>query len=114
MSATTEPGADASRGFDPEQFTVTYTQNEDGWVTAQVDQFPAAISQGPTRRDALVNVLEALHDLTHRPTLAEQLAFTLQARVFDPITEAARSLRDPAERAARALRDLIDSGTAVR
>jgi hypothetical protein len=71
---TPEPGS-----VDPAQLTIRYTENTDGWVTAQVVEYPAAISQGPTRHQAWINVLDALHDITHEPTLAERVAFTVEA-----------------------------------
>lgn len=61
--------------------TIKYTANEDGWVTAQVVEYPAAISQGATRDEAWLNVLDALHDLIHKPTLAERVAFAVEARL---------------------------------
>jgi predicted RNase H-like HicB family nuclease len=72
---------------DPAQLTFRYTSNPDGWVTAQITEFPEAISQGSTEHEAYLNVLEALHDLTHEPTLAERLAFTAQARLIAPIED---------------------------
>lgn len=62
-----------------DHLTFLYTSNPDGWVTAQIEEFPEAISQGETELQARANVLEALHDLTHKPTLAERAAFTIQA-----------------------------------
>jgi hypothetical protein len=72
---------------DPSHLTVIYTTNPDGWITAQIAEFPAAISQGRSEHEAWVNVLEALHDLTHEPTLAERIAFTAQARIVEPVSE---------------------------
>jgi hypothetical protein len=40
-SSVREPGS-----IEAAQLSVTYTENEDGWVTAQVVEYPAAISQG--------------------------------------------------------------------
>lgn len=68
-----------------EQLTIHYVENEDGWITAQIEQVPAAISQGATPEEARVNVLDALHDLMHRPTVLERIAYTLQARLVDPL-----------------------------
>lgn len=73
----------ASPGAGLEHLTFTYTENDDGWITAQIVEYPAAISQGPTREQAKLNALEALHDLTHKPTLAERVAFAVQARATD-------------------------------
>ncbi|HEY4827003.1 MAG TPA: hypothetical protein VIH85_09545 [Solirubrobacteraceae bacterium] len=78
MSATARPPAE-STGSD--HLTFLYTANPDGWVTAQIAEFPEAISQGETESEARMNVLEALHDLTHSPTVAERVAFTIQAMI---------------------------------
>jgi hypothetical protein len=74
MPETPEPSS-----IEPARLTITYTENEDGWVTAQVVEYPAAISQGRTQDEAWLNVLDALHDLTHEPTLAERIAFAIEA-----------------------------------
>jgi hypothetical protein len=68
---------------EPERLTISYTENEDGWVTAQVVEYPAAISQGPTQHDAWVNVMDAFHDLTHEPTVAERIAFNVEASLAE-------------------------------
>jgi hypothetical protein len=88
---------------DPSQLTVLYSRNEDGWVTAQIAEYPAAISQGRTEHEAWTNVLDALHDLTHEPTTAERVASLVQARIVEPLSEAVgplnallRSLADAA------------------
>jgi predicted RNase H-like HicB family nuclease len=78
---------------DPEQLTVVYTPNEDGWITAQIREFPAAISQGPTEHEAWRNVLDALHDLTHEPTATERLIYTIQAQA-DRVAELAEQLTE--------------------
>jgi predicted RNase H-like HicB family nuclease len=83
MSATASPRADST---EPAQLTISYTENEDGWFTAQIVEVPEAISQGASRHDAWVNVLEALYDLTHEPTLAERVAFAVQARIIEPLS----------------------------
>src|ERR1700674_1516525 len=95
MSATADP--EVGSLDEPARLTIQYTENEDGWITAQVVEYPAAISQGPTRHEAWVNVLDALHDLTHEPTFAERVAFTVQARLIEPLSE----LRDRFVGAAR-------------
>jgi predicted RNase H-like HicB family nuclease len=43
--------------------TVVYEQGADGWITARIREFPAAMSQGRTREDARENVLDALREL---------------------------------------------------
>lgn len=42
------------------RLTVRYTDAGNGWVTAQVAEIPAAISEGRTRAEARDNVLDAL------------------------------------------------------
>ncbi|MGI8429992.1 MAG: type II toxin-antitoxin system HicB family antitoxin [Solirubrobacteraceae bacterium] len=42
------------------RFTVRYTDGGEGWVMAQVEQVPGAISQGQTRAEARENVIDAL------------------------------------------------------
>lgn len=71
---------------DPTQLTVLYTPSDDGWFTAQIAEFPEAISQGRTKHEAWTNVLDALHDLTHEPTPAERAAAVVQARIIEPIS----------------------------
>jgi hypothetical protein len=93
-STTKVPIADIGPA-DPGHLTIEYTANDGGWVTAQIVEIPAAISQGPTRHDAYLNVLDALHDLTHEPTISEAMAFTAQARIVEPLV----GLRDRLARA---------------
>lgn len=59
--------------------TIVYEDAGDGWVTAQIAEVPAAISQGRTRAEARANVISALHDLTHEPTLPERLLYRMRA-----------------------------------
>ncbi len=40
--------------------TIRYSDAGDGWVTAQVLEIPGAISEGKTRDEAKLNVLDAL------------------------------------------------------
>lgn len=42
------------------RFTVRYSEAGDGWVMAQVEEIPGAVSQGRTREEARENVLDAL------------------------------------------------------
>jgi predicted RNase H-like HicB family nuclease len=42
------------------RLTIRYTDAGDGWVTAQIVEIPAAISEGRTRAEARENVLDAL------------------------------------------------------
>jgi hypothetical protein len=60
-------------------------------VTAQIQEFPAAIAQGPTEHEAWRNVLDALDGLTHEPTPTERVIYTIQARA-DRIAELAEQL----------------------
>jgi predicted RNase H-like HicB family nuclease len=43
------------------EFTIAFEgPEEDGWIVAQVLEVPGALSQGRTREEARVNVLDAL------------------------------------------------------
>jgi predicted RNase H-like HicB family nuclease len=42
------------------RFTIRYSDGGDGWVMAQVEEVPGAISQGRTREEARENVIGAL------------------------------------------------------
>jgi predicted RNase H-like HicB family nuclease len=42
------------------RFTIHYSDGGDGWVMAQVEEVPGAISQGRTREEARENVTDAL------------------------------------------------------
>lgn len=102
MSATADTPAERT---DPTQLTVLYTRNDDGWITAQIAEFPAAISQGRTEHEAWTNVLDALHDLTHEPTPAERAAAIVQARVVEPLSEVVEPLGEMLRRLAGIARD---------
>lgn len=43
------------------QVTIAYESGQDGWITAQILEVPAAIDQGRTREEARTNALEALN-----------------------------------------------------
>ena len=102
MSATVDPTAGPT---DPTHLTVLYTRNDDGWITAQIAEFPAAISQGQTEHEAWTNVLDALHDLTHEPTPAERIAAVVQARVIEPLSEVVEPLNELLRGLAAAVRE---------
>jgi predicted RNase H-like HicB family nuclease len=89
-------------GIDPTRLTVVFTANPDGWVTAQIKEFPAAISQGPTEHEAWRNVLDALHDLTHEPTATERLMYAIQAQA-DRLAELLEELGPVIERTGRSI-----------
>jgi predicted RNase H-like HicB family nuclease len=42
------------------RFTIHYSDGGHGWVMAQVEEVPGAISQGRTREEARDNVVDAL------------------------------------------------------
>lgn len=42
------------------RLTIRYSDAGDGWVTAQLAEIPAAISEGRTHQEARANVLDAL------------------------------------------------------
>lgn len=95
---------------DPTQLTGVFASNPDGWVTAQIGEFPAAISQGPNEHEAWLNVLDAYHDLTHEPTATERLIYRAQAeadRTRDAILGLAAELLPAAERARRAISEAL-------
>lgn len=52
-----------AEGRSGEVLVVDYAKNEDGWVTARIREYPAAISQGRDHDAAFANVIAALHDL---------------------------------------------------
>ena len=99
MSATADPGAEPSVTVEHDttheltRLTIDYTVNPSGVITAQIREFPAAISQGRSHQEAWSNVLDALHDLTHEPTADERILYTIRARVIEPLTHALAALR---------------------
>jgi len=42
------------------RFTIRYSDGGEGWVMAQVEEVPGAVSQGRTRGEARANVVDAL------------------------------------------------------
>jgi predicted RNase H-like HicB family nuclease len=48
------------RMSDALRFTIQFSDGGDGWVMAQVEEVPGAISQGRTREEARTNVIDAL------------------------------------------------------
>jgi predicted RNase H-like HicB family nuclease len=42
------------------RFTIRFSDAGDGWIMAQVEEVPGAISQGKTREEARENVTDAL------------------------------------------------------
>ena len=42
------------------RFTIRYSDGEQGWVMAQIEEVPGVTSQGRTRPEARKNVVEAL------------------------------------------------------
>jgi len=48
------------------RFTIRYSDGGDGWVMAQVEEVPGAISQGRTRLEARENVVDALRLMLKR------------------------------------------------
>jgi predicted RNase H-like HicB family nuclease len=43
--------------------TISYEHGEDGWIVASVPQVPGASSQGRTREEARMNVVDALRGI---------------------------------------------------
>jgi hypothetical protein len=64
-----------------QHLTIHFEDGAGGWVTATIEEEPAAISQGRTRDEAYANVLDALHDLRHQATPIERFAILLEARI---------------------------------
>jgi predicted RNase H-like HicB family nuclease len=52
------------------RFTIHFSDGGDGWIMAQIEEVPGAISQGRTRREARENVADALR-LVLKPELRE-------------------------------------------
>ncbi len=42
------------------RFTIHYSDGGEGWIMAQVEEVPGALSQGRTRAEARENVIDAL------------------------------------------------------
>lgn len=42
------------------RFTIRFSDGGEGWIMAQVEEVPGAISQGRTREEARANVTDAL------------------------------------------------------
>ncbi len=42
------------------RFTICFSDGGEGWIMAQIEQVPGAISQGRTRPEARENVIDAL------------------------------------------------------
>ena len=64
---------------DHETLTFIYEDAEDGWVAVRIAEVPGAISQGRSREEARANVIAALHDLTHEPTVAERALYWVRS-----------------------------------
>jgi predicted RNase H-like HicB family nuclease len=45
------------------KLTIVFEPGDDGWVVASVPEVPGAHSQGRTREEARVNVIDALHGI---------------------------------------------------
>lgn len=75
-----------------QHLTIHYEAGADGWVTATIEEEPGAISQGRTRDEAYLNVLDALHDLRHSPSGLERVTRRLE-RWIEEFVEAVRERR---------------------
>jgi uncharacterized protein YdaU (DUF1376 family) len=78
MAATTHSETTA-------HLTFHFEEGEDGWVTARIEEEPAAISQGRTRQEAYENVLDALYDLRHEASPVERFVAATGLRVRDKV-----------------------------
>lgn len=63
------------------RFTIHYSDGGEGWIKAQVEEVPGAISQGRTRPQARENVIDALRlmlkpepDQTPIPTASRSIS----------------------------------------
>ncbi len=56
------------------ELTLIIQQDENGWLIGQIEEFPAAISQGKTLEELQKNLVEALHLLleTQKDELAQE------------------------------------------
>jgi predicted RNase H-like HicB family nuclease len=45
------------------RLTIVFEPDDDGWIVASVPEVPGALSQGRTREEARVNVIDALHGI---------------------------------------------------
>ena len=74
---------------EPLHLTIVYEDGEDGWIVASVPEVPGVHSQGRTREEARVNVINALHGilelrfgehaLTEPPADSESLELVIAA-----------------------------------
>jgi predicted RNase H-like HicB family nuclease len=48
---------------EPLRLTIVYETGDDGWIVASVPEVPGALSQGRTRDEARVNVIDALRGI---------------------------------------------------
>lgn len=48
---------------EPLRLTIVYEDGEDGWIVASVPEVPGVHSQGRTRAEARVNVIDALRGI---------------------------------------------------
>ena len=46
------------------KFTATVEKGENGWLVGQVNELPAAISQGKTSEDLIANLIDAVQLIT--------------------------------------------------
>jgi predicted RNase H-like HicB family nuclease len=48
---------------EPLYLTIVYEHDDDGWIIASIPEVPGAHSQGRTRAEARINVIDALHGI---------------------------------------------------
>jgi predicted RNase H-like HicB family nuclease len=83
-----------AHGEDVEQLTIRFEEAEEGWIAAQIVEFPGAISQGRSHDEARANVIDALDDLLNPERgLRDPLAW-----VRAELEELARRIQDAASR----------------
>jgi mannose/cellobiose epimerase-like protein (N-acyl-D-glucosamine 2-epimerase family) len=86
--------ATAIENHTTQRLTIRFEESEDGWITARIDEEPGAISQGRTHAEAYENVLDALHDIRHTPTITERIATRVEGRLTDLFAELRQQLRE--------------------
>ena len=67
-----------ARKLEHEELSLTIDHTDEGWWAASF-QGTGAFAQGRTREEALQNVLSALYDLGHEPTLRERALYRARA-----------------------------------
>ena len=64
--------------------TAIIEKSEDGWYVGQIEEFPAAISQGKTKDEVKANLVDAFRLLieTNKTKTKPQLAGIMNCRIY--------------------------------